>query len=349
VKKKINIMSNLRINERHLQKAVHHLLSDPSVVRNTISGKRLQILSPGRINLDEGPDFLDVAMLLQGDVIIGDAEFHFKSSQWLDHSHHTNSNFKSVILHICTESNYPPLDEKLETLILNKDTIETKFIELESKNKSEIDLKSLEDLQHYALLRLLRKTSEAKMLLNEKGLKETLFGLFCAFINRYNSRRRRPVYNKEDFLGIISNLPETQIYEFLKELEDGYEVPIPDRMQFLLKAQIASEGASFRRELILNCVLPVAMCLANDESRISLFLWFWSTPALSKYGLLNRKFQNIPQNFLWQQQGMLEYIKDYGKKANVISDVIKDYGFPQVLSFYKLGRSPFQELYDERE
>ena len=43
---------------------------------------------------------------------------------------------------------------------------------------------------------------------------------------------------------------------------------------------------------------------------------------------------------------MLEYMKDYGKKTNVISDVIKDYGFTQVLSFYKLGRSPFQDAYD---
>lgn len=44
---------------------------------------------------------------------------------------------------------------------------------------------------------------------------------------------------------------------------------------------------------------------------------------------------------------MLEYIKDYGKKTNVISDVIKDYGFPQVLSFYKLGHAPFKDIYEE--
>ncbi len=340
-------MNNLRLNERQLQKAVHQLLSDPSIVRNTTSGKRLQILSPGRINLNEGPDFLDIAILLQGDVIIGDAEFHFKSSMWREHSHHTNINYKSVILHICTECNFPALDEQLETLLLDKNILEKKFFELESNKTREIDIKSLEDLQHYALLRLLRKTTDAKILLNEKGLKEAIYSLFCSYINRYNSRRRRPVYSKEDFIEIINNLTNTIIYEFLKELEDGFEVPIPDKMQLLLKTPIANEGASFRRELILNCVLPIAMCLANDESRISLFLWFWSTPALSKYGVLNRKFENIPQNFLWQQQGMLEYIKDYGKKTNVISDVIKDYGFPQVLSFYKLGRAPFQDIYEE--
>ncbi|NLO18497.1 MAG: DUF2851 family protein [Ignavibacteria bacterium] len=339
-------MENFSLNERQLQNAAHQLLSDPSIVRNTFSNKRLQILSPGRINVGEGPDFLDIAILLQGDVIIGDAEFHFKSSQWLEHKHHTNDNYKSVILHICTEANHPALDSKLETLVIEKHILEKTFLQLQEKSKKEIDLKSLEDLQHYALLRLLRKTSDAKLILTEKGLDEAIKELFCNFINRYNARKRRPVYKKEDLLDIMSQVQEALLLDFLHQLENGEEIPISDRLQCLLKTQIASEGPSFRRELILNCVLPLAMCLANDESRISLFLWFWSTPALSKYGVLTRRFENFPQNFLWQQQGMLEYMKDYGKKTNVISDVIKDYGFTQVLSFYKLGRSPFQDAYD---
>jgi hypothetical protein len=87
----------------------------------------------------------------------------------------------------------------------------------------------------------------------------------------------------------------------------------------------------------LNSILPLAICLANEESRIDLFHWYWSTPALHQYGLLTRRFKNLPQNYLWQQQGLLEYLYEYGKKTNVIAELIKDYGFAEILSFYKHG------------
>jgi hypothetical protein len=95
----------------------------------------------------------------------------------------------------------------------------------------------------------------------------------------------------------------------------------------------------------------MAFCVANEEKRIDLFLWYWATPALFAYGLLTRRFPNIPQHFLWQQQGMLEYIKDYGKKPGMVAEkeTIKSYGFAEILSFYKvagLSMHPLEELKD---
>jgi len=124
---------------------------------------------------------------------------------------------------------------------------------------------------------------------------------------------------------------------------------VPDVIQTLIRNKILDEGAHLRRELILNCVLPLSLCLAGEEARISLFLWFWSTPALHPYGLLNRRFKELPQNFLWQQQGMLEYIREHGRKGNVVSEAIKEYGFGEILSFYRLGRSPFREKVIEED
>ncbi|MCS7169717.1 MAG: DUF2851 family protein, partial [Candidatus Kapabacteria bacterium] len=64
------------IAERKLQEAVWHLLSDPARVWQTVSGKRLQILAPGELNVHEGPDFQDMVLLIDGTLYVGDGEFH---------------------------------------------------------------------------------------------------------------------------------------------------------------------------------------------------------------------------------------------------------------------------------
>jgi hypothetical protein len=83
----------------------------------------------------------------------------------------------------------------------------------------------------------------------------------------------------------------------------------------MTKQKIAGEGVHLRREILLNAIIPMALALAEEETRIALFAWFWSTPALHSYGVLKRKFPNLPQEFLWQQQGMLEYMREHGRKS----------------------------------
>ncbi len=332
------------LSERDLQEAVHHLISDPSVVRQTQSGKRIQILSPGRHNFHQGPDFLEVAIFLNGSVIVGDAEFHKNTSDWEKHKHSNDKNYKDVILHLVINDDSPIFDLNAELLIIKPDEIKKAWQELKDEIQKETDLSSIEDLQHFALLRLLRKTAEAQKLLRQFGLDSALSKLTEEFILKYFSRRKRPIYSSEDLKNIIKSIGKSSALKFLEELESGYCSYIADTLYRLLKEKISIEGAHLRRELILNCVLPLAISLANEEARISLFLWFWSTPSLHKYGILKRKYPDLPQNFLWQQQGMLEYMRLYGRKPNIVSEAIKDYGFAETLSFYRQGKSPFKEF-----
>ena len=129
-------------------------------------------------------------------------------------------------------------------------------------------------------------------------------------------------------------------------IKSGLSISIPDLILNLIKHKIDEEGPHLRRELILNCVLPLALALANEENRINLFVWYWSTPTLNKYGILNRRFPNNPQNFLWQQQGMLEYLKEHGSKRNIVAESFREFGFLDVLSFYKNGRLPLEFFQD---
>ena len=334
------------MNEKKLQTGVHRLLSDPAKIIGTQSGKRLQILSPGRLNVHEGPDFLDIAILLQGSVIVGDAEFHIKSSDWNTHGHSANEQYNSVILHIVLDDDGAKLP--FETLLLSKEDVK-KALEDESFLPVVPDVFSIEELQQFALIRLLRKTSDAKKLMNQHEL-DTGFVIFAGeFLNKYFNRRKRPVYTADRLEQLLSALPKSHVSAFLSQLSSGAELQIPDMMQQLIKTKITDEGSHLRRELVFNSVLPIALCLANEESRINLFLWYWSTPALHSYGILKRRFKEFPQNFIWQQQGMLEYIRNYGSKTLVISDVIKDYGFAEVLDFYYLGGSPYKKYPFEEE
>ena len=88
------------ISELKMQRMVHSLLSDPAAVRSTVSDKRVQVLSPGRINHSAGPDFIDIAVLINGAIVVGDAEFHRNISDWEDHKHINDNRYNRVILHI---------------------------------------------------------------------------------------------------------------------------------------------------------------------------------------------------------------------------------------------------------
>jgi len=322
-------------HEIELQRAVHLLLSDPSVTRETISNKRLQMLSPGRINVYSGPDFKDIAILINGDIVIGDAEFHRNSSEWFNHSHDTNPEYNSVILHIVLEDDLKKT-MPFETLIVSKVDLMAKMNKVKQTPLPDID--SINDLQDYALIRLLKKTVDAKKILDFSELHDALRIITSNFIDRYNRRKRRPVHSELELKEIIINMNDSDIFSFLELIKKRETLPILEIMPKLLKGKIASEGEGLRLEIILNCVLPIAVCLADEETRILLFHWYWSTPAPNVYGVLKRRFKNIPQNYIWQQQGMLEYLKEYGNKRTIVSDAIRDYGFAEILNFYRVGR-----------
>jgi hypothetical protein len=331
-------LENIKETEVQIQKKVHLYLSDPSKIYNTLSGKRLQVLSPGKINRLPGPDFLDMALMIEGNIIIGDAEFHQKSSEWITHNHNKDNAYNKVVLHIVFENDR--LLDKFETFIAPKEEV----LSQELQYDTEIDFDSIEEVQHFALYRLLRKSAEDQRLLKVKSLDETLKETLRYFLERYTSRRRRPVYTTDSLVGLYDILPGSYHYDFLESLQEGDSSYIADKMLLLLKNKISNEGAHLRREIILNCILPIAICIANEEARIGLLFWFWSTPALNSYGKLFDRFPRIPQNYLWQQQGMLELMKMHGKKAAIDTEIVDRLGFNEILSFYKIGRAPESTL-----
>ena len=66
----------------------------------TVSGRCLRVLEPGRWNFQEGPDFKEARIEIDGEAYTGDVEVHFKPEDWFAHGHERNPNFDRVILHV---------------------------------------------------------------------------------------------------------------------------------------------------------------------------------------------------------------------------------------------------------
>ena len=67
----------------------------------TEDGTRLEVLSPGSWNVEEGPDFKGAELLLEGKgVVKGDVEIHVYARDWIRHGHHKQKEYEDVRLHV---------------------------------------------------------------------------------------------------------------------------------------------------------------------------------------------------------------------------------------------------------
>lgn len=326
------------MNELTLQKRLHKFLSDPSKIFWTKSNKRLQFLSPGRLNREVGPDFVDIAILLDGIIIIGDAEFHKKSSEWLHHRHSKDENFRNVCLHIVLEDDYLS-NENFELLVINKEDLLN--FDLDFGKTQDLSSDIIDELQNYALIRLLRKTSEARLVFDNTTPKQAFEIVFKNFLYRYINRRHRPYFSKVNINDFLAKVVSSEFFQFYEKILNGIDFVIPESLFTLMKNKIDTEGNHLRRELIMNCLLPLCIAISNDRARMSLFSWFWSTPAITTYGSLTRKFPSLPQNFIWQQQGMLEILTNFYRITSTLSASIQQFKIGEVLNFFHLGNPSF--------
>ncbi len=94
------LYGSLKIEEKTIQK-IWDEQSFNSVDLTTECGTKLEIYSSGIWNqAEEGPDFKKAHISLNGEKIKGDIEIHFQAQDWCSHTHHRNSNYERVILHV---------------------------------------------------------------------------------------------------------------------------------------------------------------------------------------------------------------------------------------------------------
>jgi hypothetical protein len=92
----------LKFNEALLQYIWQHKLWQP-IPLITTSGKKLHILKTGVVNHENGPDFFNASIVLDGIELHGNIEIHIKASDWLKHAHQKDARYDKLILHVVYE------------------------------------------------------------------------------------------------------------------------------------------------------------------------------------------------------------------------------------------------------
>lgn len=70
----------------------------------THTGEQIEIIDPGQLNHDSGPDFFNAKVKMDNTIWAGNIEMHLKASLWKVHKHHLDQAYNNVILHVVLEN-----------------------------------------------------------------------------------------------------------------------------------------------------------------------------------------------------------------------------------------------------
>lgn len=88
------------------EELLHHIWQHRlfrSAQLKTVEDDALDILRPGDLNTDAGPDFRNSRIKVAGTKWAGNIEIHVRSSDWLRHAHQDDPAYSNIILHVVYE------------------------------------------------------------------------------------------------------------------------------------------------------------------------------------------------------------------------------------------------------
>ncbi|MCX6177518.1 MAG: DUF2851 family protein [Bacteroidetes bacterium] len=94
------------MKEFGLQRIWEKLAFQPQYLA-TDNGQPLQIINQGEWNNQNGPDFLNAEVVINGIHCFGAIEIHVNASDWYLHNHHTDPRYNGVILHVVWQNDRP--------------------------------------------------------------------------------------------------------------------------------------------------------------------------------------------------------------------------------------------------
>jgi len=293
--------------ERLLQRAAHRLLADTRRRWRTTSGQYLQVLSPGTLNVHEGPDYAGMALLCEGAVRIAAGEFHARSSDWHAHQHSFDRRYASVALHVVIDDDKPvghiPWTVVVPVSDLMRSIRSTPLAIVPAADH-------VDELQRAACVRLNRHTEHARDTIERLGVREALRALTDEWFDRMALRKSHPV-STDVHKHLRYTIADSPLGQLAVNINACTPVELLDALRTGELQRIAIEGRSLRREILMNVVFPCCCAVASDAHLVVLFQWFWSVPSIHPYAALRRRFPGFDQSYMWQQQGLLEYVRWY--------------------------------------
>ncbi len=102
--------ANLTYNRKNMEKLLQYLWLHRILPLGTLystDGEEVEIIDPGVLNRDAGPDFFNAKIKINGILWVGQVEIHTHSSLWTTHGHNKDINYDSVILHVANHIDCP--------------------------------------------------------------------------------------------------------------------------------------------------------------------------------------------------------------------------------------------------
>jgi hypothetical protein len=111
----------------------HKLFYDSNLT--TVNGNKVEIIDPGQLNTDAGPDFFNAKIKIGDTLWVGNVEVHVHSSDWAHHHHAADKAYNNIILHVVADCDqtirrtngdeieqlilpyYPDLEQRYDTLL----------------------------------------------------------------------------------------------------------------------------------------------------------------------------------------------------------------------------------------
>ena len=83
----------------------HRLWRSADMVTN--DGRPVRVIDPGLLNTNQGPDFFNAKVEIDGKLWAGNVEIHVRATDWHRHGHDTDKAYDSVILHVVDKDDAP--------------------------------------------------------------------------------------------------------------------------------------------------------------------------------------------------------------------------------------------------
>ncbi len=223
-------------------------------------GQTLEILFPGNLNANAGPDFTEARIRISDITWIGAVEIHVKSSHWQFHQHQKNADYNKVVLHVVWENDQPVMRQdqsEIPTLALtgrvSADLIdrfrkliyfsETK-IACSSQLKKVNRINILNMIEKALIIRLERRAMDIFQLLNECNNDWDEITYRCLARNFGFKVNQENMFLLSKFLPLKILLKHSNdIFRleallfgtagFLDEVKDGYQLNLKKEYYFL--------------------------------------------------------------------------------------------------------------------
>ncbi len=96
------------MTEKFFQYIWQYRLFYPNNMKVEQTGETIEVINPGQLNTDAGPDFFNAQIKIGNTLWAGNVELHLKPSDWYLHKHQQDAAYDNVILHVVAESSNKP-------------------------------------------------------------------------------------------------------------------------------------------------------------------------------------------------------------------------------------------------